>query len=42
MTATELYAALNAAGIEFDLIEIFDGVRMLLIEVEEQTEGEGE
>lgn len=40
MTATELYALLNAAGIDFELIEIFDGVRMLRIEVEEETDND--
>lgn len=40
MTATELYALLNAAGIDFELIEIFDGVRMLRIEVQEETDND--
>ena len=40
MTAIELYALLNAAGIDFELIEIFDGVRILRIEVEEETDND--
>jgi hypothetical protein len=40
MTAQELYEALNKAGIDYELIEIFEGSRMIRIEVEEQTEEE--
>ena len=38
MTAQELYEALNKAGIDYELIEIFEGSRLIRIEVEEQTE----
>jgi len=40
MTAQELYEALNKAGIDYELIEIFEGSRLIRIEVEEQTEEE--
>jgi len=44
MTAQELYDALHKAGIDFDLIEIFDGSRLLRFEVDdsELEEGEGQ
>ena len=35
MTAQELYDALNKAGIDFDLVEIFDGSRLLRFEVDD-------
>ena len=38
MTATELYQALDKAGIEYELVEIFEGARWLRIEVEEADE----
>jgi hypothetical protein len=47
MTAMELYELLNKAGVDYDIIEIFEGSRFLRIEVEEEdttahytTEGE--
>jgi hypothetical protein len=40
MTAQELYEALNKAGIDYELIEIFEGSRLIRIEIEEQTEEE--
>ena len=44
MTPDELYALLDKAGIEYEVVEIFEGARWLRIEVEEvdetQTEGE--
>jgi hypothetical protein len=36
MTAMELYELLNKAGIDYDIIEIFEGARFLRIEVEEE------
>jgi hypothetical protein len=42
MTAFELYEALNEAGIDFDLIEIFDGSRLLRFEVDDSEIEEGE
>lgn len=38
MTAMELYQLLNAAGIEYEVVEIFEGARWLRIEVEEEDE----
>lgn len=35
MTPTQLYDLLDNAGVEFDIIEIFDGVRFLRVVVEE-------
>ncbi len=40
MTAMELYQLLNAAGIEYEVVEIFEGARWLRIEVEEEKEEE--
>jgi hypothetical protein len=41
MTAEEVYATLDNAGIEYEVVEIFEGARWLRIEVEEvETEGE--
>lgn len=44
MTAQEVYALLDKAGIEYEVVEIFEGARWLRIEVEEvnETETEGE
>ena len=39
MTAQERYKALDTAGIEYEVVEIFEGVRFVRIEVEE-TEDE--
>jgi len=36
MTAQELYELLDKAGIEYDLVEIFEGVRIVRIEVDEE------
>ena len=41
MTAQELYALLDKAGIDYEVVEIFEGARFLRVEVEE-TETEGE
>lgn len=40
MTAAELYQALDKAGIEYEVVEIFEGARWLRIEVEEVDETE--
>ena len=42
MTPTKLYELLDQAGIEFDIIEIFEGVRFLRVVVEEETDNESE
>ena len=38
MTAKEIYEALDAAGIEYEVVEIFEGVRYLRVIVEEPEE----
>jgi hypothetical protein len=35
MTAYELYEALDKAGIDFDIVEIEEGLRVISIEVDE-------
>jgi hypothetical protein len=40
MTATELYEAMDKAGIDFELVEIFEGARWLRVEVEEEEESD--
>ena len=42
MTAFELYEALNKSGIDFELIEIFDGSRLLRFEIDDSEIEEGE
>ena len=37
MTPTELYTLLDDAGVEYEVIEIFEGARYLRIEVSEKT-----
>jgi hypothetical protein len=38
MTAQELYKALDTAGIEYEVVEIFEGVRFVRVEVEESED----
>ena len=39
MTPQELYEVLDTAGVEYEIVEIFDGTRLIRIEVtEEDTE----
>jgi len=38
MTTNELYEALNKAGIIFEVVEIFDGLRVISIVVDEEEE----
>ena len=40
MTAYELYEALDKAGIDFEVVEIFDGLRVISIMVDEVDEEE--
>ena len=42
MTAQELYEALRKASIDFDLIEIFEGIRLLSFKVDDDKIEEGE
>ena len=36
MTADQLYDLLEKTGIEFEVVEIFDGLRIISIQVEEE------
>ena len=38
MTPQELYEVLDNAGVEYEIIEIFEGSRLLRIEVTEENE----
>jgi len=40
MTADELYEALDKVGIDFEVVEIFDGLRVISIMVDEVDEEE--
>jgi len=40
MTAMELYDLLNRANIEYEVVEIFEGLRILSIEVDEEVDKE--
>ena len=40
MTVDELYEALDKAGIDFEVVEIFDGLRVISIMVDEVDEEE--
>ena len=38
MTADQLYELMDKAGIEYEVVEVFEGARWLRIEVEEKEE----
>ena len=40
MKPEELYALLDAHGIEYEIIEIFEGVRLLSIQVNDESSDE--
>ena len=40
MTAQEIYALLDAAGVDYEVVEIFEGSRSINFRVDEVTEGE--
>ena len=40
MTPTQLYDLLEKADVEYEIVEIFDGVRILSIEVDDEKEGD--
>jgi hypothetical protein len=42
MTPTQLYDLLEKAGVEYAIVEIFEGVRILSIEVNDDKEEETE
>lgn len=37
MTARELYDLLDKAGIQYEVVEIFEGARFLRFEIEEES-----
>jgi hypothetical protein len=40
MTPQELYEVLDNAGVEYEIVEIFDGTRLIRIEVTEEKEND--
>lgn len=40
MTPAELYDALDRAGADYEIVEIFEGVRVISVIVDEQTNTE--
>jgi hypothetical protein len=36
MTAMEIYELLNKAGVEYEVVEIFEGARFIRVEVQEE------
>ena len=42
MTPTELYDLLEKADVEYEIVEIFEGVRILSIEVDDNKEEKDE
>ena len=40
MTAKELYEALDKAGIDYEVVEIFEGVRFIRVIVQEEADNE--
>lgn len=38
MTPQEMYEVLDKAGLEYEVVEIFEGVRIVRIEVDEEAE----
>jgi hypothetical protein len=41
-TPKELYALLDRAGIDYEVVEMFEGVRVFRIEVDERVEDDNE
>lgn len=37
MTADELYEALDKLGVEYDVVEVFEGLRVINVQVEESA-----
>ena len=42
MTAQELYELLDKAGLDYEVVEVFEGVRWIRFDVEEETNEENE
>ena len=40
MTPKELYELLDKAGVEYEVVEIFEGARFIRVEVQEEEEVE--
>ena len=40
LTADELYKKLDELGIPFEVVEVFEGLRVINVEVEEENEDE--
>ena len=38
MTAMELYELLNKAGVDYEVLQIFEGSRWIQVKVEEESE----
>ena len=42
MTPQELYELLDKAGLDYDVVEVFEGIRWIRFDVEEETNEENE
>ena len=42
MTPKELYELLDKAGLDYDVVEVFEGIRWIRFDVEEETNEENE
>ena len=42
MTAQELYELLDKAGLDYEVVEVFEGIRWIRFDVEEETNEENE
>ena len=42
MTAQELYELLDKAGLDYEVVEVFNGIRWIRFDVEEETNEENE
>jgi hypothetical protein len=42
MTPQELYELLDKAGLDYEVVEVFEGIRWIRFDVEEETNEENE
>ena len=42
MTAQELYELLDKAGLDYEVVEVFEGARWIRFDIEEETNEENE
>ena len=42
MTPQELYELLDKAGLDYEVVEVFEGIRWICFDVEEETNEENE